>query len=175
MQSPAWGSHLQTLRISSPGESSRSTPMQILFRARPHPSFLVGGHLQPQTVPLSENRPEMFLGPNQADVRCGNDSNFLESMMPRLSMTMMLLQDSRLSLDLMLTHILSLQQCSWQRSLERHLIRRCRLGLFVRRPTISYCRLRVFPHRLLHLLGVYFPVTLFPVREVALHPLTMAG
>ena len=52
----------------------------LLARARPHPSFLVVGHLQLQTVPLSENRPEMFLGQSQADERHRNDVSYHESM-----------------------------------------------------------------------------------------------
>ena len=119
----------------------------------------------------------MFPGPveSPADVQRGRDAADPKSLV--LSLTLMLRLPMALwtTLTLMLTRTPLPQQCSWQRFLERHLIGQCRLGLFVRRPTIMYCRLRVFPHRLLHLFGVYFPVTLFPVREVALHPLTMAG
>ena len=115
-----------------------------------------------QTIPLSNDRPEMFpgLAENCVDAQRGHNARSPESLtlMLRLSMgTWTPLVLSSVPMTRLPKLMLMLQGCSGQLFPRRHLILHCRPGVFPRRPRVLHRRPRVLPHRLLHLLGVYFP------------------
>ena len=89
----------------------------------------------------------------------------------------MLTRILRLAMTRFSTKILMLQRCSDWPFLRHHLTPHRRFRLLPDRLRVLLHLLRppmFHLHR--HLLGVFFlPMTLVPVWEVALHPLTMAG
>ena len=62
----------------------------LLARARPRLSFLAGDHPRLQTIPLSEDLPEMFPGPaeNSVDAQRGHSARSPDSLTLRLRLSM---------------------------------------------------------------------------------------
>ena len=136
-------------------------------------------------IPVSEIRPQMFTGPDPspAEELLGSDVRHRRSITMTITQAWLLTLILRLAMTRFSTMILMFQICSDLPFLRLHLTPHHRFRLFMRRlQVLHHRRLRLFLRRSpmfhlhRHLLGVFFlPMTLVPVREVALHPLTMAG